>query len=129
MNPYGEIFDEVFKACLKVTEDVYDYVEPKGELGDRPFPHIFIGESMTVDDIYKDKINGNTSQTIHFWATLEQRRTLYSLMGRTQSEVRKMARTNNFKLSVRDMNPQVLTDNSTSVPLLHGILEVDVYFS
>lgn len=129
MNPYGEIFDEVFKACLKVHPNVFDYVKPMAEREDRPYPFIYVGESITVDEPTKDKINGVTSQTVHVYELLERRQSLYTLMAQIATQVRKIENTAHYRLRVRYSNPQVLDDNTESVPLLHGILEFEIHFS
>lgn len=129
MNPYGEIFNGVFKACLRVHPDVFDYVQPKGGREDIPFPFVYVGEAITSDELTKDKINGTTVQTVHVYSLLEQRSTLYTLMDEITTEVRNLKNTDHYRLSVRYVNPEVLNDYTGSVPLLHGILDFEIHFS
>lgn len=129
MSPLGEVFDAVYTKCLEATSDVYDYVKPKGDGEDRPYPYIYVGEATLIDSLTKTQVNGQIVQTVHFWALREQRRELNDLMAMTQQEIRKLDRTPNYRVTVRRVNPEIIPDNNSNQPLLHGVLDFEIYFS
>lgn len=129
MNPSAEIFDAVYAKCLEVTPNVYDFVRTTGDRADRPYPYIYVGESTTIDSLTKTQINGEVVQTVHFWALREQRSQLNDLMAMIQAEVRKIDRTANYRVAVRRVNPELIPDNTEPVPMLHGVLDFELYFS
>lgn len=118
---------EIFTLCRqKATEvigkdDVYDY--PPGEVD---YPFFYIGEAFSQDKANKSVVNATVQQTIHLYHNdYKKRGTSEKLILELKHKLRKVVKTPHFFVTISNMSSQIIPDNSTSTPLLHGILEVE----
>ena len=106
---------------------VFDSILPPE---DTPYPFTYLGDCQQIDEANKSAVHGHVHQTIHFWHNNpRQRGTLSEMMLTAKIVCRNIGRTANFAWSVRGITQQIFPDNTTKSPLLHGVLDVDFYFS
>lgn len=120
MNPEQQIFTDIRGICKTLYGDsVYDYNPPEGTA----YPFVRIGEQFKQNRrLHKNDLNGDTQLTLHFWHdNTRQRGTLTSMMHGVET-----ALINEYGVRGEDINTRVIDDNTTSVTLLHGILEINI---
>ena len=127
MDPQQELFTALLTALKEQGYDVYDGFMPPD---DTPYPFVYLADSHQVDAENKSAIFGDVYQTIHVWHDSPKRRgTVSSMLGNIKAMCRSIRATDNFSWSVRSMDQRILTDTTTKVPLLHGLLDVGFKFS
>lgn len=126
MDPQQELFTELLVQLRKKGYDVYDtFLSPK----DTPYPFIFIADNQQVDAPNKTAVFGNVYQTIHVWHNNPKQRGMVSEMLLNIKQVcYSLKHTANFAWNVRNIEQRILSDTTTTQPLLHGILNVEFYF-
>lgn len=126
MDPQQELFTELLVQLRKKGYDVYDtFLPPK----DTPYPFIFIADNQQVDAPNKTAVFGNVYQTIHVWHNNPKQRGMVSEMLLNIKQVcYSLKHTANFTWNVRNIEQRILSDTTTTQPLLHGILNVEFYF-
>lgn len=121
MNPEQQTFTDIRRLCIQLygADDVYDYTPPAGTA----YPFIRIGEVFKQNRrLHKQDLNGDIQPTIHFWHDdVYERGTLTSMMSEVETAV-----INQFGVRGEDITSRVMDDNTTSVTLLHGILEINI---
>ena len=106
---------------------VYDSFLPPN---DTPYPFVYLGDFRQTDTGLKNAITGIVYPTIHVWHNdPAQRGTLSQMLLDIKTILRSTTKTNNFAWLVRNVNGQIMPDNTTKTPLLHGIVEADCLFS
>lgn len=127
MDPQQELFTQLRTMLKAKGYDVYDSgLPPEGV----PYPFIYLGESTQDDDANKTAVFGRVSQRIHVWHNDPERRgSLSQILANCKMSCRALGRTKNFKWSVESVSQNILADDTTSEPLLHGILDVTFRFS
>ena len=127
IDPQQELFTRLKLDLEALGYSVYDGVMPPE---DTPYPFIYLGESQQNDDANKTAVFGNVFQTIHVWHNNQkQRGTVSKMLLDSKTVCRKVAHTSNFAWGVRNVSQRIITDTTTSVPLLHGVLDVEFKFS
>ena len=124
LSPQQQIFNEVFKVCLSLGYDTYDYL-PANEA---KYPFVFVGEQFDDDIATKSIIYGDVVQRIHLYHNHTRRGDLTTMMDNIKRALRKIKHTNNFFISVKRISGQTLPDNTTAQSLVHGIIEVEFQF-
>ncbi len=127
MDPQQELFTELLLSIKALGYSVYDgELPPEGTA----YPFVYLADSQQVDDANKSAVFGNAYQTIHVWSnTPKNRGTVSAMLLSIKRMCRKLDHTANFSWDLRNANQRILTDNTTTTPLLHGILEVEYKFS
>ena len=126
-SPRQEIFTMCRQAAVRVVGDssVFDYLPGK----EAKYPFVFIGEQYGSDTHYKNVVTGSCSQTIHVYHNDPGRRgSTQRIMDDLLREIRKVKHTRTFYVELTDVQVQMLPDNTTSTPLLHGILDLRFNF-
>ena len=121
MSPEQALFTKIRQLAVGTGVDTYDYLP-----GDVDYPFIFIGEQF-LDGVRdnKDARFITLTQTIHIYHdNYRQRGTVSRLMDQLQKEIFNIKRVANRKVAIVDDNMQVLPDNTTNKPLMHGILDI-----
>ena len=123
MDPQQELFTELLVQLRKKGYDTF--LPPK----DTPYPFIFIADNQQVDAPNKTAVFGNVYQTIHVWHNNPKQRGMVSEMLLNIKQVcYSLKHTANFAWNVRNIEQRILSDTTTTQPLLHGILNVEFYF-
>lgn len=126
-SPRQEIFTMCRQAAIRVMGEtsVFDYLPGK----EANYPFVFIGEQYGEDISYKNVVAGDCTQTIHVYHNDPGKRgSTQRMMDELLGEVRKVKHTRTFYVELVDTRTQMLTDNTTSTPLLHGVLELRFKF-
>ena len=127
MDPQQELFTALLSALREQGYDVYDGFMPPDNT---PYPFVYLADSHQVDAENKSAIFGDVYQTIHVWHDSPKRRgTVSNMLGNIKALCRSIRATDNFSWYVRSMDQRILTDTTTKVPLLHGLLDVGFKFS
>ena len=127
MDPQQEIFTKLLIALRAAGYDVYDGgLPPDGT----PYPFIYLANSRQTDEENKTAVFGRVQQTIHVWHNdRTQRGTVSKMLLDIKTVCRGITSTDNFSWTVRGMDQEILHDNTTKTPLLHGYLSVGFGFS
>src|SRR5690625_629730 len=115
MSPQQQIFNEVYKVCLSLGYKTYDYL-PADEVA---YPFVYVGEQFDQDTATKSIIYGNVQQRIHLYHDYKKRGDMSQMMNNIKRELRKLKHTKNFYITVRNINTQILPDNTTAQSLVH----------
>lgn len=127
MDPQQELFTAILVGLRHKGFDVYDGMLPPAGT---EYPFVYIGDSQLIDDANKTAVFGTVTQTIHVWINDPRKRgTLSVMLLGIKNFCRGLGNTTNFGWHVTDLNQQILPDNTTDEPLLHGILDVTFRFS
>ena len=117
-----------FQLCRKKAIDtvgsgnVYDFLpDSKAQ-----YPFFYIGEMQSVDRNTKNAQIPTIYQTIHYYSANPRKRgsdtqTIIDFMER----LRLTTKYETFKVDCKNINLQMGTDNSTSTPLLHAVIDVE----
>src|SRR5690625_4848080 len=119
-----QIYDAVFLVAYNLENRVFDYLSAN-EVSDTI---VLVGEYFNKDRKNKSFKYGNMVQIIHVYHDHRGRRESTSMIDKIKAECEQLKRTENFYTSCKNTNDQVMLDNSTGEPLLHGILEVEFQF-
>lgn len=126
MSPQQEIFTAIRGICTTLGYTVYDYLPPDGTA----YPFVFVGEQFSNDQANKSAVFGTVNQTVHIYHNdYKKRGTTTTMMDAIKAEVRKLASTPHFRIRVKNISDQVLPDNTTATPLLHGVIEIEMKFN
>ena len=132
-SPQQQIYDAVFAASLSLGFDTYDYLPADSA----SYPFVYVGEQINQDFKTKRFLYGEVQQSVHIYAIQRNgeqpdgtnRNEFTGIMDQLKVEMRKIKRTDNFKILKQSINDQVLLDTSTSTALLHGVVEVRFLFN
>ncbi len=103
---------------------VYDgFLPPEGT----PYPFVYLAESQFVDDYgNKTMIRGSVYQTISVWHNdCQERGTVSDLLQQIKDLSRRIHKTKSYCWRIRNIDQRILSDNTTSEPLMHGVLELE----
>lgn len=123
ISPEQRIFTAVRQACVSTGIDTYDFLPEDGV----SYPFFFVGEQFSNKvKNNKDQVFLSVQQTVHLYHNdHRQRGTVSSLLDGLLREVVAIRRIGGQKLTLIDDSQQLVPDNTTSTPLMHGIIEFD----
>lgn len=124
-SPQQYIFDEVFIQSLNLGFRTFDYLPPESA----GLPFVFIGEQFNEDIANKTNVHGFVNQTIHIYHDRKRRRELTDMINALKASIRKMKNAGPYRVRVNSVTDQMIFDNSTAEPLLHGIIEIEFRFN
>lgn len=124
-SPQLQIFNAIFKVSLALGYKTYDYLPAK----EASLPFVYVGEQFDVDIATKSVIYGRVTQRVHLYGDYKKRLELTGMMDSLKREIRKLSKTPNFYISVKRLNAQTLLDTTSTQPLLHGIIEIEIQFN
>ena len=127
LDPQQELFSNIKKEIESLGYDVYDgFLPPENT----PYPFVYLGDMQQVDASTKSQINGRVTQTIHVWNNNpKQRGTVSQMLLSIKKTCRMIKQTESFTWNVRNINQNIFPDNTTKSPLMHGVLDIEFYFS
>ena len=127
MDAQQELFTAVKLALEAEGMAVYDGALPPE---DTPYPFVYLGDFRQTDVNRKNAVTGIVYPTIHVWHNDPMKRgTVSQMMLDIKTILRSTRHTNHFAWLVRNVNGQILHDNTTKTPLLHGVVEAECVFS
>ncbi len=91
------------------------------------YPFVYLADSQFVDSYdNKTMIRGRVYQTINVWHnSCRERGTISDLLQQIKDISRRIQNTKNYCWRIRHIEQRILSDNTTSEPLMHGVLELE----
>ena len=127
IDPQQEIFTAYKLALEAKGYDVYDGALPTENT---PYPFIYLGDFRESDSQLKNAVVGYVYPTIHVWHNnINQRGTVSRIILDVKKTIMGLDKTANFNWLMQALNGQIISDNTTKTPLLHGIVEATLKFS
>lgn len=123
-NPYNEIFQTVIELSRKKGYDTFDYLPDENQ----SYPFVFVGNQQNTDIPTKGRTLGTTHIQIDVYAEFNHRSEVLEIMDDLQATVINYQHTDNFTYQVTNTNQQMIADQSTDIPLWHGVLELDIQY-
>lgn len=124
MEPQQMLFTYLLTALREKKYDVYDGMLPPEDVS---YPIIYLGDSQMVDENRKQAVQGTVYQTIHIWHNnVRQRGTVSAMILDIKSICRQMEEQTGWLLA--ECSSQILPDDTTNIPLVHGLIEVGFRF-
>ncbi|MCO0831915.1 hypothetical protein NFX39_02240 [Fructobacillus sp. W13] len=123
-NPYNEIFQTVIELSKKQGYDTFDYLPDENQ----SYPFVFVGNQQNTDIQTKGRMLGTTHIQIDVYAEFNHRSEVLDIMDDLQATVINYQHTDNFKYQVTNTSQQMIADQSTDIPLWHGVLELDIQY-
>ena len=122
MDPQQELFTALKLNIEALGYDVYDSgLPPEGT----PYPFVYLGDSQQTDRSLKNATVGSVSQKIHVWHSDPKKRgTVSEMLMNIKVVCRKLDKTANYMWAVSSAIQQIIPDNTTTTPLLHGVLDI-----
>ncbi|MDO4614629.1 MAG: hypothetical protein Q4B15_03275 [Lachnospiraceae bacterium] len=127
ISPQQELFAELLTSLRDEFADdgikVYDgELPPEGT----PYPFIYLSDAEQSDGTNtKDHLFGRADQTIDVWMDdTGKRGTLTRILTGIGIMSLKLEKTEHYTWKRVDCIQRIIPDNTTSTPLLHGVLEV-----
>lgn len=122
-DPQQELFSKLKIEIQSLGYDVYDGFLPSDGT---PYPFVYLGDMTQTDDVNKSSVLGNVFQTIHVWSnTPRNRGTVSKMLASIRHVCRSMEHTKHYAWCLLHTTQRILPDNTTSAPLLHGVLELE----
>ena len=128
MDPQQELFTKLLVDLRSEFENVYDTVlPPEGT----PYPFVYLADTAQDDDgRTKDALWGRVTQTLHVWHSDPRKRgTVSAMLLKAKAVCRNISETDNFHWTVTGITQNILPDDTTGTPLLHGVLTIQFYFT
>lgn len=128
MDPQQELFTRLLVDLTAYGKEkgigVYDSILPPGGT---PYPFIYLGDVSQEDDMgNKSMIFAACTVMIHVFSDQPRRRgTLSGILSDIRSICRNIERTSGYAWRGTGMSQQILPDNTTAVPLMHGVITAD----
>lgn len=122
LDPEQELFIALKKA-IEQSYNTYDgFLPPKGT----PYPFVYLGEfSQTDDASNKSLVFAEVNATIHVWHdNPRQRGTVSEMLSTVKECARELKETKHYCWTVSAVYQRILEDNTTTSPLMHGVLEI-----
>ena len=127
IDPQQELFTRLKLAIEEKGYDVYDGVLPPANT---PYPFVYLGDFRQNDSATKNAVYGYVYPTIHVWHNnARERGTVSRMLLDIKTVCRAIERTTNFSWLLQSVDQRIIPDNTTKVPLLHGVIEAGYKFS
>lgn len=129
MDAQQELFIALKLGLENKGYAVYDSILPPDGT---PYPFIYLGQNWQNDEGNKSAIFGYVRQIVHVWHNDTMKRgTVSKMLSDIKEVARSIERTENFSWTIQNSSTeqQILPDNSTKPPLLHGYLSLRWHFS
>jgi hypothetical protein len=124
-NPQQDIFS-AFLVALRAefgADRVFDgFLPPDGT----PYPFVYLGTSQQIDDYgNKMQILGSVRQTVDVYTDDPKKRGTFSdWMVRAIETAHRTTESNSYRWAVIETDQQVIPDNTTNTPLMHGVIDI-----
>ncbi len=127
IDPQQELFTAYKLGLEALGYSVYDgELPPEGT----PYPFIYLGDFRQSDQILKNAVTGTVYPTINVWHNnTRQRGTVSKMLLDIKRVIYQMEKTSRFDWLVKSVDTDIIPDNTTKTPLLHGIVNAGVKFS
>lgn len=114
---------------LKIDIEAKGYDTYDGDLPpkDASYPFVYLGNNTQRDNSTKAGNIGEVTQMIHVWHNdVKKRGTVSAMLADIKDVCRELER--KYPVILSGMTQDILPDNTTKQPLLHGVLTVNFKF-
>lgn len=118
MTPNHELFRLIYQMA-EAKAQTFDFLPEAGT----KYPFIYIGENNALESQNND-LWGTVGQTVHIYATREQRVILDDISAYLETLVKNISGKWEYHLQHTSTNKQIIPDNTDVQPLLHVVLDV-----
>lgn len=131
MDAQQELFTALREVCVNLfgEQNTYDAFLPPTDV---PYPFAYIADAIQYEDDVKSGDIGDVTITVHVWHNNPRERGRVSgwLMA-IKERAKQISETTNYGWTFRAnaSTENILPDNTTRTPLLHGVLELRFKFS
>ena len=115
------------QLLLDIKEKGYDTYDGELPPEDTPYPFVYLGSNTQSDNSTKAGYVGTVSQMIHVWHDdTHKRGTVSAMLADIKGVCRDIG--NKYPVILSGITQNILEDNTTKKPLLHGVLTVNFKF-
>lgn len=127
LDPQQELFITLKKEIEKLGYSVYDgELPPEGT----PYPFVYLDGFRQSDEMLKNATMGYVYPVIHVWVNSPRKRgTVSQMLFAIKSICYRIDETKDYKWLLTSIDQDIMPDNTTKKPLLHGVLEPTYKFS
>ena len=127
IDPQQEIFIIYENTLKQMGYDVYDGSLPPENT---PYPFIYLGDFSPSDVMHKNAVTGFVYPTIHVWHNnIDQRGTVSKIFFDIKKVIYQTEKTTNYEWIIQSLDDRIISDTTTTTPLLHGVVEATLKFS
>ncbi|MFR9207030.1 MAG: hypothetical protein ACLVKR_01335 [Lachnospiraceae bacterium] len=127
IDPQQEIFIIYENTLKQMGYDVYDGSLPPENT---PYPFIYLGDFSQSDVMHKNAVTGFVYPTIHVWHNnIDQRGTVSKILFDIKKVIYQTEETTNYEWIIQSLDDRIISDTTTTTPLLHGVVEATLKFS
>lgn len=123
MTPTDAVFREIFEIC-KGVGPTFDYLPDSNQ----QLPFVFVGESMNSVQQNSD-LFGRVTQTLHVYGKRIQRKQVNESMVKIHDQLLDLEGKHGYSIQLTNYFEQLIPDNSDTVPLLHGIIDLTITYT
>lgn len=127
MDPQQELFTALLTRLRDKGYQVYDgHLPAKGTT----YPFIYLADNQINEIPTKPYVIGEVTQSVHVYHNnVRKRGTLSAILLDIKHSARAVQETANFGFNLVEINQQILPDDTTDQPLLHGVIEARFKFT
>lgn len=125
IDPYQEIFEKIIELSNESGYATFDYLPDESQA----YPFVYVGYQQNIDKITSTRLLGKTHIQIDVYAEHDRRFEVSQILNDLLNVIAHHRRTRNFKYAVVNSESQLMGDNTTDIPLVHGILELEIQYS
>ena len=94
------------------------------------YPFIYLGDFRQSDQMLKNAVTGFVYPTINVWHNnTKQRGTVSKMLSDIKRVIYSVDKTKGYSWLVQSVDTNIIPDNTTKPPLLHGIVNAGLKFS
>lgn len=134
IDPQQELFTAYKLSLEAMGYAVYDGELPPEKSEDNPegaeYPFIYLGDFSQTDKVLKNAVTGTVFPTVHIWHNdPRQRGTVSAMLLDVKKVIYQTEKTKGFSWLIQSVEGQIIPDNTTKSPLLHGVVTARAIFS
>ncbi len=125
IDPYQEIFEKIIELSNESGYATFDYLPDESQ----EYPFVYVGYQQNIDRITKTRFLGKTHIQLDVYAEHNRRFEVSRILNDLLNVIQHHRKTTHFTYTVVNSESQIVGDNTTDIPLIHGILELEIQYS
>ncbi len=125
IDPYQEIFEKIIELSNESGYETFDYLPDESQA----YPFVYVGYQQNIDRITKTRFLGKTHIQLDVYAEHNRRFEVSRILNDLLNVIQHHRKTAHFTYTVVNSESQIVGDNTTDIPLIHGILELEIQYS